>query len=286
MPTFWPRLNTILLLITLLAVIGLFATRALGGPLDPPGAPASTPGGIDGRIPIDHLPFSIEDSGSYVVTKNLTSEGGDGITVSADRVTIDLNGFTLAGTGNVNGGGGYGISASEARNLTVVNGVVTGWNIGIYNASLADKAGLFQSLVVANNGFGVLPAPGSRFDGNVVQGNAYNGVESSGATTITNSTFMNNTTAIRADVGRDLIEGNHIDVPAGGTGIHAAKFTTIRRNVLVNPALTGYVTINLNTAEFVMAIENRMTFGLTSGAGGVGVYIPYDVNNALTNVWP
>ncbi len=287
MQSFWPRINTVLLLVTLLTVIGVFATRAYGGPLDPPGTPAPTPGGIDGRIPIDHLPFEIAEPGSYVVTRDLLSAGGNGITVSADDVTIDLNGFTLAGTGQVTFGGGFGIAAAERSNLTVVNGVIRGWNRGIDNPSITGgKTGLFRHLLITSNGFGVLPAPGSRFDGNIVRDSAYNGVESTGRTTIMNSTFVDNSTAIRADVGQDLIEGNHIEIPAGGTGIYASDFTTVRRNYFANPALTGYTTIDLNTATYVVIIENRMKASLTTGAGGVGLYLPYDTANALTNISP
>ena len=47
----WPRINTVLLLLVLLAVVGLFATRAFGGPLDPPGPVGSTMRTIDQLLP-------------------------------------------------------------------------------------------------------------------------------------------------------------------------------------------------------------------------------------------
>jgi hypothetical protein len=60
-----------------------------------------------GQTAIASLPFTITNSGSYYLTKNLTySTGSAGITVSADNVTIDLGGFSLVGTG-----GGTNISA-------------------------------------------------------------------------------------------------------------------------------------------------------------------------------
>ena len=98
MLTFWPRINTVLLLVTLLAVIGLFATRAYGGPLDPPGAPASTDGVRGQGTPISSLPFAITQPGRYYLTRNLTGPGNaNGITITAANVTLDLNGFTLDG---------------------------------------------------------------------------------------------------------------------------------------------------------------------------------------------
>lgn len=93
------------------AGLGTIAALAKAGPLNPPaGAVASTgrtldevynkiPGG-DGRIAISTAPFSINSPGSYVVTANL-SAAGTVLTISADNVTVDLNGFTLTNTGTL-----------------------------------------------------------------------------------------------------------------------------------------------------------------------------------------
>ena len=49
---------------------------------------------LPGARPISSLPFTIGNCGSYFLTSCLTgSPGSDGITVTADDVTIDLNGF-------------------------------------------------------------------------------------------------------------------------------------------------------------------------------------------------
>jgi parallel beta-helix repeat protein len=99
------------------------------GSLTPPGAPTPTMKSLDqieARTPIDSLPFTIGASGSYYLTRNLTATGsGAGLTVSADNVTIDLNGFTLAGGGS---GTVSGINVPNAQtNLCVRNGTVSGW---------------------------------------------------------------------------------------------------------------------------------------------------------------
>jgi parallel beta-helix repeat protein len=119
------RLNTLLLCLLVLmtgAVIAILATRANGGPLDPTGAPAST-----GKTQILSLPFTVASSGSYILNSNLAGLGGsDGITVAADDVTIDLNGFTLVGTGGV----GTGILNSSGKNLALRNGTIRDWGSG------------------------------------------------------------------------------------------------------------------------------------------------------------
>ena len=84
-------------------VIGLTAGHAAAqGSLTPPGgAPAPTMKTLDqveARTPIDSIPFTITEGGSYYLTANLTGVPlADGITVNASDVTIDLNGYTLDG---------------------------------------------------------------------------------------------------------------------------------------------------------------------------------------------
>ena len=136
MVTFWPRVNTVLLLVTLLAVIGLFATRAFGGPLDPPGPPTTGTDGVRGPgTPIDHLPFPISTAGYYYVTRPLTGTTGQpGITISSSNVTVDLGGFTLGGGASP----GDGISVGAFRNVTIRNGAVRAWGNGIQALACGD----------------------------------------------------------------------------------------------------------------------------------------------------
>ncbi len=86
----------------------LTAGRAEAGPLNPPAAPASTPG-PEPRIAVnaqntpgnpDNL-FRITQPGSYYLTGNIIGQSGrNGIQIAADNVTIDLMGFALLGAGS------------------------------------------------------------------------------------------------------------------------------------------------------------------------------------------
>lgn len=104
-------------------------SAALAGDLTPPGAPAPTMKSLDvveARTPIfaADLPLTISQPGSYYLAENIVTAGG-GITIAASEVSIDLNGFSLAG------GTGTGIQDSGTRsNLRVVNGSVRGWSSG------------------------------------------------------------------------------------------------------------------------------------------------------------
>ena len=58
-------------------------------------------GKLEARTPISDLPINITVPGSYYLTENVVGRASEenGITVSVSHVTIDLNGFSLAGSG-------------------------------------------------------------------------------------------------------------------------------------------------------------------------------------------
>jgi hypothetical protein len=100
---------------------------------------AATPAAaLDGRIQISTAPYTISQSGSYVLTRNLSvTSAQTAITVNADFVTIDLNGFSIVGpnTCSYNGvgvvsctasGAGKGIDAGSHTGIVVRNGSVRG----------------------------------------------------------------------------------------------------------------------------------------------------------------
>src|SRR5437867_1430719 len=83
------RLSGALALLLLAALAGVVH----GGPLDPTAPPGST-----GKNVITSLPFTISQPGTYVLNGNLTVVSGqNGINVTANILTIDLQGFELVG---------------------------------------------------------------------------------------------------------------------------------------------------------------------------------------------
>ena len=84
----------------------------------------------DGQIDIATLPYTISQPGSYVVVKDLTlsTTGADGITITANNVTLDLNGHTLTGPGKYAGSYDRGITVpGYLTNVEVRNGTVRNW---------------------------------------------------------------------------------------------------------------------------------------------------------------
>jgi hypothetical protein len=144
------------------------STLLAQGSLTPPGAPAPTMktlAQIEPRTPITNAttPVTISVPGSYYLTTNLTVSGGDAITIAANGVTLDLNGFTISSITNPASGTAILLSGG-LRNIAIQNGHIQGG--------------------VTNNGSGVFSGPGFGYgifhSGSVPQNVRVSGVSVSG----------------------------------------------------------------------------------------------------------
>lgn len=111
----------------------------LKGDMGPPG---------EVRMPISSLPFTISQSGSYYLTRNLDGSAG-GIDITASDVTLDLMGFTIDGGGLVEDSG---VNLQGQSNVTVRNGVIKGfgWS-GVHQGSPAAGYNRYIDLRVIGN---------------------------------------------------------------------------------------------------------------------------------------
>jgi hypothetical protein len=135
-----------------LLVVASLAGVVRGGPLDPAGPPGSTTSVTEPRVPISSLPFTITQPGSYFLTRDLVyAGGGGGITIQANDVTLDLNGFRLAGTTSGSSGITEGASSPSRTGWTIRNGTIEGWG---YNAIWSPdvNASHFENLTFISNG--------------------------------------------------------------------------------------------------------------------------------------
>jgi hypothetical protein len=134
------------------------------------------------RIPIDatHTPtdgssvYVIKAAGSYYLTDNLTAPAGlNGISVAADNVSIDLNGFTLTGPGP--GGSVAGvICAGVTEGTRVSNGQVTRWPA--YGVSVGEDSQV-DHVIASNNGIaGIITDNNTTISYCVVRGNSDRGI--------------------------------------------------------------------------------------------------------------
>jgi hypothetical protein len=98
---------------------------------------------------ITALPATISGGGVYCLTGNLVTSAATGaaITISSPNVTLDLNGWRLAGLGAGLGTQTIGI-VSSAANVTIRNGIVRGFKTGI---SLDGASNLVEGVLADQN---------------------------------------------------------------------------------------------------------------------------------------
>ena len=132
-----------------MAIMVTAASWTYAGDLDPPPGPIMPTNRIQLNEQAVTLPFTISESGSYVLTSNqVGSSGVDGIVIDADDVTLDLNGFALIGVPDSLDG--IRISGIHS-NITLKNGTVSGWDGNGINAASA-HSGRFEALSIGSSG--------------------------------------------------------------------------------------------------------------------------------------
>lgn len=147
-----------------LLAISSFAGTSLAGPLNPPvGAVSSTMKTlteVEPRIAINatNTPgdadsvFKITEPGSYYLTGNITGVSGKhGIEVIVSNVTIDLNGFKVAGVANSLSG--IAGTATILKDISVENGTVNNWTLyGIDMGASTTQRITFKNIRAISNG--------------------------------------------------------------------------------------------------------------------------------------
>ena len=264
----------------------------------------------DPRTPISSLPYTVSSQGSYYLTRNLTAAGSTaGITISADNVTLDLDGFALVGGGS---GSVAGINVPAARkNILIRNGTVRGWTNGGVNASNATNS-VIQGLRVSNNtspsaffnAAGLSIGSGSTVKDCVVAHNTNcDGISVGKACVVSGCVARENSVGGKAGiriVDSCYVIGNISD--SNGRGIVAGSSNRIESNSCTSNANDGIViplgaTNNLvihnsardNSPNYNIASGNSYgrIVDLTAGATGAvfGNSAPTTVGVATTDPW-
>jgi parallel beta-helix repeat protein len=255
-------------------LVAVWAISALvgvvqGGPLDPPGPPAETTirlNGVRGSAALwpEDMPFNLDHSGSYHLAGDLHLEdpGTNGITISADNVTLDLNGFALIGPGKTVGSDdGVHILGDG---VSIVNGTVREWGgSGVYAGSGADN-GRYQDLhLVLNGGSGLGANDRSTVVGCIATDNGSDGISVQYYSLIIDSVSSSNGgDGIWA---RSGTVSNCVAASNTGNGIEAWTNTLVTGNVADYNTVGIHVTGSGNRIEGNNATDNDMGIDVDSG---------------------
>lgn len=246
---------------TALAVALLVVTAGV------PGIAAGTEGRTDPARPIDGC-GTIDEPGEYVLQGNVTA-AGNCLDVTADDVSIDGGGHTLAG-----GGDWIAVTASGVDNLTVRNVTLANWSTGVALRDVSD-ARIAGTTVADASIVGVSIEDGSR------------------DVTIRNSTLANSSVGVRArsgtsdaavvgtefadllGVGIDLRgdDARVVDSTFSSTGGAAVRATGIEGAVIANNtvrATIGGVSLTESAGVTVRANAFRNVQGVSVRVSGDG----------------
>ena len=209
-------------------------------------------------VPAAAAPPSCGDTivADTTLTANLLCLAGDGLTIGADGVELDLGGFAIIGSPAVLA---TGVQATGVSDFVIRNGTVRGFDKAIVFDTATD--GLLRDLQIKHNSGGVVLSNGSdrnrisrsRF---VANGDGSVSIVDSSKNRIVNSVFRATTNAVLFVSGsNNTVLGSSIrgSVFAG----RGARNTTIRVNDIIGPGLpTG---IDNWGAEATRIIRNRIT---------------------------
>ena len=126
-----------------------------------------------GRIPIDSLPYTISNSGSYYLTKNLT--GTTGIKISTSNVSIDLNGHSIKGLpGNISAGI---LEVGTQKGIMISNGFIMDWTKEGINFSTSFNCS-FINLIITGSGLdGLFSGRNSYVSQVTASSNTFDGID-------------------------------------------------------------------------------------------------------------
>jgi len=201
---------------------------------------------LAGGVSVDDapgFPVTISQPGSYRLMGNLTIGDGDttAIQITADYVTLDLNGFSIIGPVGCTGaattcpasGKGVGIQAradrpQSPRGVKVFNGTVRG--MGSIGLMLTGRGSFVSRVTADNNAGGGMTVSGSVIECTATQNGSFGII----GTTVRDSTSLENAgdgILISAESG---VASGNVSSSNGGVGIAVQFGTAIGNTTFIN----------------------------------------------------
>jgi hypothetical protein len=226
--------------------------------------------GLTGCPTGGHFPIIICQSGSYRLSGNLTvpDVNTGAINITADNVTLDLNGFSLLGpmvcsgspvtcTRSSGAPSGTGISSSNA-NIVVTNGQVKG--MGFNGIVLTGPRSRVQNVQATNNSNdGIIVADNSLVSSCSLDSNRGAGITAGGSSVVLTGNLVSHSfVGIISGKQAALISGN--SVVSNGVGIQVVCPSLISGNV---------VSLNADNSQLFDTSGNLVADGNLGALGSV-----------------
>lgn len=307
------RLNKFAVPALLIVALGI-GVWVNGGDLNPPPGPVrptmKTLAEIEPRIVVNaaNTPgdedsvFKISQPGSYYLTGSVAGQTGkSGIEIAADHVSLDLQGFSLAGVpGSLSG---ILVSKDNAVGIRVANGVLRAWAQFGLDGDRCGGGGQLRDLraigngaggIIAGGGFIIVGCSATDNTGNGIRtepdgaaasvisqcaasSNSANGIQAGVGTVVQDCTANDN-----AGVGIVALEGTTVQactVTSNGAGINtlgtvkdcSISFNTGYGILLIHAANVSGCTVSFNETdgivveEWCIARNNQCTGNLEAG---------------------
>ncbi len=221
---------------------------------------------------ITSLPFTITVQGVYCLKQNLnvnlSADGSAAILINTGNVTIDFNGFRINNQAPLATNRANGVLAEGRKNITIRNGFVRGFFIGIYLEEVAFNSSashLVEDMKVADSGNAGIVVEG---DQSVIRNNR---VIASGGGPVSNSFGI---VLQRSDDGQ--ISGNIISGVTETADSYGFYVFFLNRVLISNNEITNVnggsnqdrAIVFYDVSNAVVA-GNRLLNGPVNGTGGI-----------------
>jgi hypothetical protein len=237
---------------------------------------------------ITSVPYFANTPGIYCLKSSLsfTGSAGSAIEIQSDDVVLDLNGHLLDGSAAGAGTSAWGIRAANHKNVTVRNGTIRGFYVGMFIGWItAEWTGnvVEHLLLDRSTGYAMITyGPGI-----VIRKNRI--------TKTGGSAFSASPVGIYAGgAGAHVIDNEVIDTVESGGGLaraislDSAPGAAVERNVISNASLgpsSSYAVYILNSSNRSTVVGNRIANlrnGIFFSGGAAGLYMDNTVSGATT----
>lgn len=223
---------------------------------------------------ITSIPMKITAQGVYCLKQNLVSSVrfGTMIEIQANNVTIDLNGFKLGGFGGSNIPLATAIRAHNQNNITVRNGTIRGFRLGISitQEKFTSSGHLIENMLLDRIGGIGIKIEGLGFivrDNRVVKTGRNDLDASATGISVTEATGS-------------IVTGNLVSMTttnkhrARGILVWGSSVVEVRGNSILNSFGSNYDSgITVSGSGDVTIIDNRILNAAGAGAGDAGIAV-------------